>query len=60
MNYLIKLEHITLNIASFGVIYGSVMEHLPGIVTVFVGLSIVFLNVARGIKALRNKKENEA
>jgi len=50
-----KVEYITLNITSFGWILIDVYETLPTLVTVLVGLSIVFLNIARGIKALRDK-----
>lgn len=52
-----KIEYITLNITSFGWIIIDVYETLPSLVTVLVGLSIVFLNVARGIKALRDKNK---
>lgn len=50
-------EYITLNIASLGWIVVDVYEYLPATVTALVGLSIVFLNVARGVKALRDRKK---
>lgn len=51
-----KIEYITLNIASLGWIAIDVYEYLPTAVTIVVGLSIAFLNIARGVKALREKK----
>ena len=55
-----QLEWITLNVASIGWVVIDVLEALPTAVTVLVGLSIVFLNISRGIKALREgKKAND-
>ena len=50
------MEYITLNVASIGWIIVDVYEYLPTAVTVLVGLSIVFLNIARGLKALKERK----
>lgn len=59
------LEQITLNLVSFTWIlvhwfsYGFGISSIQDVVTVLVGLSIVFFNAARGIKALRKRKEND-
>jgi len=52
-----KIEYITLNAASLGWIIVDVFEYLPNAVTILVGLSIAFLNIARGIKALKKKDD---
>ena len=60
---LFQIEGITLNILSFGwIILDITLDAVGGIptwVTVLIGLSIVFLNIARGIAALKNKKPSE-
>ena len=56
------IEYITLNIASFGWIIVDVYNYLPTVVTMLVGLSIVFLNAARGlwwIKETFNKNKKD-
>lgn len=50
------LEWITLNLVSIAYIILGIYESLPGWVLTLVGLSIVFLNVARGIKALKSRQ----
>jgi hypothetical protein len=56
-----QLEFITLNLASFGWIFLDMnfneIVKTPTWVSVMIGLSIVFFNVARGIAILRNKKK---
>ena len=58
---LLHIESITLNALSFGWIFLDVtldaIGDIPTWVTVLIGLSIVFLNIARGISALRGKKK---
>ena len=56
-NKLQIVEYTTLNIASIGWVVVSIFEWLPILVTCLVGLSIVFLNVARGINYLKKKKK---
>ena len=50
-----QLEFITLNLASFGWIILDVLHATPNWLTILVGLSIVFFNIARGIAVLKNK-----
>ena len=56
---LFQIEGITLNVLSFGWILMDVtvdaVGQIPTWVTALIGLSIVFLNIARGVSALRNK-----
>ena len=51
------VEWITLNIASIGWVLLSHFEWVSITVSVLVGLSIVFLNIARGISYLKKKKK---
>lgn len=51
-----QIELITLNIVSFGWIIASVMDYLPIIVGVFVGLSIAGLNLVRIITEIKKWK----
>ncbi len=54
------IEVITLNVVSIiYLIIGNIYELLPEWLLWLVGLSIVFLNIAKGIKALRNRKNNK-
>lgn len=63
------VEYITLNIASFGWVLIDInttelaekVENFdsPNWVTTLVGLSIVFFNIARGIKAIKESKSEK-
>ncbi len=48
-----------LNLTSLGWLITVVMEVLTVLVASLVGLSIVFLNIAKGIHWLRKKKEKD-
>jgi len=49
------IEWITLNLLSIVYIFAGLYSEIPNWLLVLIGLSIVFYNIARGIKALRNK-----
>ncbi len=50
---------LVLNLTSLGWVANAVTEFLPIFESALVVLSIVFLNVAKGIHWLRKKKENK-
>lgn len=58
-NTLQQIEWTSLNLVSLGWILADILDWMPTVVTIFVGLSIVFLNVARGINALRGGKKKK-
>lgn len=54
-----QIEWITLNVVSFGWMIASLMDYLPVLVGVLVGLSIAGLNVARIITEIRKWKDKK-
>ena len=58
-----QIEWITLNVVSFGWMIASLMDYLPVLVGILVGLSIAGLNVARivtEVKKWKDKKSDES
>ena len=54
-----QIEWITLNVVSFGWMIASLMDYLPVLVGVLVGLSIAGLNVARIVTEVRKWKDKK-
>ncbi len=54
-----QIELITLNLASFGWIAASLMDYLPIMIGIIVGLSIAGLNVVRIITEVRRWKQKQ-
>ena len=55
-----QLEWITLNVVSFGWMVASLMDYMPILVGVLVGLSIAGLNVARIVTEVRKWKDKKS
>ena len=55
-----QIEWITLNVVSLGWMIASLMDYLPVLVGILVGLSIAGLNVARIITEVRKWKEKKS
>ena len=57
-----QIEWITLNVVSFGWMIASMMDYLPVLVGILVGLSIAGLNVARIVTEIKKwkSKKNES
>ena len=55
-----QLEWITLNVVSFGWMIASLMDYLPVLVGILVGLSIAGLNVARIVTEVKKWRERKS
>ena len=55
-----QIEWITLNVVSFGWMVASLMDYMPILVGVLVGLSIAGLNVARIVTEVRKWKDKKS
>ena len=55
-----QIEWITLNVVSFGWMIASLMDYLPVLVGILVGVSIAGLNVARIVTEVRKWKDKKS
>ena len=55
-----QIEWITLNVVSFGWMVASLMDYMPVLVGILVGLSIAGLNAARIVTEVRKWKDKKS